>query len=60
MVEQESPGEIGGVYYETKWIPSFIKNKIKIGQKVEVYSTGEIQASNPGSGKAIFIVILDE
>ena len=59
-VKYENAGEIGGVYYEVKWVPSFIKSKVDVGQKVEVFSIGPMQASNPGQAQAIFIVILDD
>lgn len=57
---QKNSGEVSGVYYETKRIPSFIKKKLKVGQKVKVYSDGKIYASVPGRNKATFIKILKE
>lgn len=56
----ENAGEIGEVYYEMKWVPSFIKSKVEVGQKVEVFSIGSMQGSDPRQAHAIFIVILDD
>lgn len=49
-----------GTFYETKYIPWFIKNKLKVGQKVKVYSDGMVMESEPSQDEATLLFILEE
>lgn len=45
-----------GTFYETKYIPWFIKNKLKVGQKVKIY----LMESAPSQDEATLLIRLDE
>lgn len=47
-----------GTFYDTSRIPSFVKKKLKVGQRVRVFSDGRAYASAPGMDEATFLIIL--
>lgn len=49
-----------GTFYETRYIPRFIKNKLKVGQKVKIYSDGMVMESAPSQDEATLLFILEE
>jgi hypothetical protein len=65
-IHGKSPEELSqtfmtrGTFYETKYIPWFVKNKLKVGRKVKVYSDGMVMESAPSQDEATLIFILEE
>ena len=65
-IHGKSPEELSqtfmtkGTFYETKYITWFIKNKLKVGQKVRVYSDGIVMESAPSQDEATLLFILEE
>lgn len=47
-----------GTNYDTDRIPSFVKEKLEVGQKVSVFSDGITNASAPSQNEATFLIIL--
>lgn len=65
-IHGKSPEELSqtfmtkGTFYETTYVPRFIKNKLKVGQKVRVYSDGTVMESAPSQDEATLLFILEE